>query len=177
MEKAILKTLNYMEYPMKAYEIHKWLINKKATLFQVEKGLEKLIQKRKIQNKGDFYFLSKRKFVDTKSANNAGGIKLLSYAFKILPSVKLVGISEKEVTKLTIITENKSLLFLKVLMNFLGINIKETKESGKNHKKNLQNAVAVLKMKPIFQRDGTYSKYLMENEWVFKFFPNWIARD
>ncbi len=163
MEKAILKTLNYKDFsrfPMKAYEIHKWLIGKKATLFQVEKALEKLLEKRKIQNLNDYYFLPKRKHltqkIDKQSPSSLITVRILTLVLRVIPRVKLIGISGGN-NKLIIFVEDKGL--------------------AKSYRKNLETAFEILNMRLIWQRGNTYFQYLMENQWAFKFLPNWTTKD
>ena len=42
--------------------------------------------------------------------------------------------------------------------------------------KDLYTAHEVLQMLVCWQRKGIYSKYLFDNEWVFKFLPNWTSK-
>ena len=73
MEKAILKTLAYadiFDYPMTLREIHKWLINKKANLRQVEKVLSKLSKKGKVKSKKEYYFLARREEIVKRRLHN-----------------------------------------------------------------------------------------------------------
>ncbi len=103
MEKAILKTLAYsdiFDYPLKMWEIHKWLISQKTDFFQVEKALERLLKKGKVQSFKEFYFLSGRKKIVGKrldkqkqSKLNLLKIKWIGKSLAVIPSVKLVGVS------------------------------------------------------------------------------------
>src|SRR3990167_8778923 len=100
MEKAILKTLIYgdiFDYPLKVYEIHKWLIGKKANLRQVEKALEILIVKGKVKKVKGYYVLPKRKELVNKRKRREKQskayfrkAKLLALILKIVPWIKLV---------------------------------------------------------------------------------------
>lgn len=103
MEKAVLKTLIYadiFDYPLKAWEIHKWLIGKKATLQQVEKALRKLSTKRRIQNKKGYYTLPKRNTLVKKridrlkvSQSYLKDVYLVAWILKLIPWIELLGIS------------------------------------------------------------------------------------
>ena len=103
MEKAVLKTLIYadiFDYPLKAWEIHKWIIGKKCDLLDVEKALFKLTKKKKIILKDDLYALKNRKEVFAKRKNKSKisqqyfkKAKLITNTFKFVPWIKLVGIS------------------------------------------------------------------------------------
>lgn len=216
MEKAILKTLiyaNFFDYPMKAYEIHKWLIGKQATLFQVEKGLERLIKKRKVQQFKDFYFLKKQQNLvlkrerrENQSKKYLRKAKIFTQILKIIPWIKLVGISgglavdncsKKDDIDLFLITDANriwlSRIFAIVIFEFLRVRrkvkMKPTKVSGKfcfntildeDHLiqsfKDLYTAHEVLQMKLLWTRGGIYTKFLSDNNWAFEHLPNWTSK-
>lgn len=215
MEKAILKTLAYadiFDYPLKIQEIHKWLIGKKATLRQVEKALKKLNQELRIKNKGKFFFLRRRDKLgvqrirrEKQSASYFKKAKILSQILKIIPWIKLVGISgglalgnasKKDDIDLFIITSKKRLWVSRLLcLGLLSLTGQRRKvgETGRRiagklcintlleedrleqSSKDIYLAHEVLQMKVLWQRDGIYSRYLEDNGWVFKFLPNWTA--
>lgn len=103
MEKAILKTLIYsdlFDYPLKAYEIHKWLIGEKVALVDLDKTLRMLIAKKKIKAKHGLYFLKGRDVIFSRRIKNlAHSRKLLKKAsfvsglLKIIPWIRLLGVS------------------------------------------------------------------------------------
>ena len=103
MEKAVLKTLIYYDifnFPLKAWEIHKWLIGREASLKQIEKTLRKLSHESRIVNQGDYYFLPGRKSLvkdrrekEKISKKHFQTAKNISILFKTIPWIKLVGIS------------------------------------------------------------------------------------
>lgn len=103
VEKAILKTLIYSDifnYPLKANEIHKWLIEKKADLRQVEKGLLRLKNKSVIKSDDSYYFLNKRhNLIFRRSRREKQSeifyrkTKIIGSLLKLIPWVKLVGVS------------------------------------------------------------------------------------
>ena len=103
MEQAILKTLIYadiFDYPLKAYEIHKWLIGRKAILRQVEKALQRLSQKGKVKSKLGYYFLpgksrlvAKRLKRENESKKFFRKAKSVVWFLKFIPYIKLIGIS------------------------------------------------------------------------------------
>ncbi|MBI3103592.1 hypothetical protein HYZ05_01500 [Candidatus Daviesbacteria bacterium] len=227
MEKVILKTLIYadiFDYPLTIFEIHKWLIGRKATLRQVEKALRKLNQESRqrqgspkaarIKNQGEYYFLStkdglvaKRKQREKQSEKYLRKARILTQILKLVPWIKLVGISgglamdnagKSDDIDLFIITSNNRLWisrFLAVgILDFMGVRrkvgINGRKIAGKlcintlleedrlgQRNKDIYLAHEVLQMKVLWQRDGVYSKYLLDNEWAFKFLPNWIAQE
>ena len=103
MEKAILKTLVYgdlFDFPMKAWEIHKWLVNKKGGLREVERSLNKLRQKAKVKSQKEYYFLADRKGLVNQRIKKEEVSKwylkqayFVAALFRIIPWVKLVGVS------------------------------------------------------------------------------------
>ena len=103
MEKAILKTLiyaNIFDYPLKGYEIHKWLIGKQVSLRQIEKALDKLNQNKKTKRKKGYFFLLRRDgLVRKREQREKHSRKFLIKAkfcvwfLKIIPWIKLIGIS------------------------------------------------------------------------------------
>lgn len=211
MEKAILKTLVYasiFDYPLKAHEVLKWLILKQGSLRQVERGLNKLIGKKHVEKYKDYYFLRGSKSQVLKRIKRIQVSKwlmfkarVLSRVLKLIPWVKLVGVSgglamenstKKDDIDLFIITA-KDRLWLSRLFAILIFTLltarrgrKTKKVSGKfclnafirednlkQERKDIYTAHEVLQMKVIWERGGMYSRFLAENEWVFKFLPNW----
>ncbi len=103
MDKAILKTLAYADifkFPMKAWEIQKWLIKQPASLTQVEKSLKRLIKQSKVGTKKGFYYLNtKSNLVNTRLNREKHSQKLsrrlpvFIQIIKLWPWLKLVGVS------------------------------------------------------------------------------------
>lgn len=214
MERAILKTLVYADifgYPLTLREIHKWLIGEKASLRQVEKALGKLNQESRIKNKGKFYFLKninglvyKRLQREKQSKVYFKKAKIIALILKLIPWIKLVGISgglamdnvgRKDDIDLILITAKNRLWLSRLLALFIleltgqrrkashsikqaagkiCLNILLEEDKLEQKKKNLYTAHEVLQMKPVWFRDGMYSKYLADNEWAFRYLPNWI---
>lgn len=214
MEKAILKTLIYagiFDYPLKVYEIHKWLAGKKAFLRQVEKALVDLNQKGKVKSKKGYFFLPgkegsvrQRHIREKQSYKFLLKAKLITWFLKIIPWIKLIGISggvavenaqKKDDIDLFIVTSKNRLWTVRLLVLGFFSMIGQRRKAGQNGrkiagklclnmlleedrlgqtKKDIYLAHEVLQMKVLWQRDGMYFKYLMDNEWVFKFLPNWI---
>lgn len=213
MEKSILKTLIYYDifnFPLKAWEIHKWLIGTEASLKQIEKTLRKMDKELRIKNQGDYWFLSNRKGL-VKDRIEKGRIskqhfriaKNVSLLFKLIPWVKLVGVSgslsmmgssKKDDIDLFIVTSKNriwiSRFFLIFLTSLTGLRRKRREKvlsaNGKicinlileednldQRKKNIYLAHEVLQMRPIWQRDEIYSRFLHTNDWAFKYLPNW----
>lgn len=215
MEKAVLRTLIYadiFDYPMKVWEIQKWIIGRKATFKQVEKTLEKMYQVSRIKYYGDYYFLKGRRgLVKERVARQKISERLLKQArlisqiFKIIPWIKLVGVSgslamenadKNSDIDLFIITEKNKLWICRLgllgILELLGkrrkrgenekqasgkicINLLLEEDSLAQKDKNIYLAHEVLQMRVLWQRGGVYSKFLEENEWVFKYLPNWTS--
>lgn len=211
MEKAILKTLVYsdiFDYPLTLREIHKWLINKKANLRNIERKLYKVSS---LEYRGKFHFLKGRSNIVRKRLQRQKQskiylrkAKIISWIFKIIPFIKLVGISgglsmenagKAGDIDLILITSKNRLWICRLLALFIleltgqrrkathsikqaagkiCLNILLEEDKLEQKKKNLYTAHEVLQMKVLWQRDGVYSKYLEDNEWVFKYLPNWI---
>lgn len=213
MEKAILKTLAYYDifnFPLKAWEIHKWLIGSSASLKQVEKKLKKLKEKLMINNQGDYWFLSDkrslikdRKARELVSARHLTTAKIVAQIFKIIPWIKLVGVSgslammgsrDKDDIDLFIITGKNRIWITRLLLIFLTsmvglrrkrrekilsaagkicINLILEEDNLTQHNKNIYVAHEILQMHVLWQRDDIYSKFLHDNEWTFRYLPNW----
>jgi len=110
LEKDILATLCYgdiFNYPLKAGEIEKYLINLKS---QISNGktkskilkltIERLIREGKVEKKGEYYFLKEREgIVELRekrrrwSEEKVEKAKKVANLLKLIPWVKLVGIS------------------------------------------------------------------------------------
>ncbi len=215
MEKAIFKTLAYadiFDYPLKINEIHKWLIGRKASLRQIKKVLESLSKKKKVKSKKDYYFLfrrddlvNKRKKREKQSVVYLRKAKLFAAILKVIPWIKLVGISgglamdnakESDDIDLFIITSKNRLWISRILAlgllslsgqrrkvtdngrriaGKLCVNILLEEDRLEQSSKDIYLAHEVLQMRPLWQRDGIYQKYLEDNQWAFKFLPNWIG--
>lgn len=217
MEKAILKTLIYadiFDYPLLAYEIHKWLISKTATLQQVEKALERLSKKLKVKSKKGYYSLpgrngiiNKRQQREKQSERYLLKAKITTWLLKAIPFIKLVGISgglamenagRKDDIDLFIITKKNRIWLTRLLviglLDLMGsrrkAKMKASQVAGKlctnilveedkleQANKDIFTAHEILQMKPLWYRNGIYQQYLQDNQWVFKFLPNWIGNN
>jgi len=215
MEKAIIKTLIYADifnYPLKAWEIHKWLIGRKTDLPGVEKALTSKSLRSRVKSQDGYYYLKgRKKIVEQRLGKEKQSAKLMRQAifiskfFKLVPGVKLVGVSgnlamdnadrfddidlfvitskgklwSSRATLVGILTfldrrrsrnEKKELAAGKVCLNLL---LEENNLRQKNT--DLYTAHEVLQMRVLWQRGNIYSKFLEDNEWVFKFLPNWVS--
>jgi len=198
MEKAILKTLIYadiFEYPLKIWEIHKWLIGRKVSSYQVEKAIEKLVQSGKCKVKSDYYFLpgrgslvAKRKAREKQSAKYLRKAKILTFILKLVPWIKLVGISgglamdnatkEDDIDLFIIAGKNRlwiSRLLTLILLSLTGqrrkvgktgrkiagklcLNILLEEDRLEQSSKDIYLAHEVLQMKILLQRGGGFFK-------------------
>lgn len=141
--------------------------------------------------------LLRAKFAQKKLEKARRAAKILS----LIPQVKLVGISGALATKNTpkdddidffVITSARMLFTTRFFCNlFLDLANLRRKPADKKiadkiclnmflaesdleiHPHDLYLAHEVLQLKPIFERDETYVKFLKENFWVAKFLPNW----
>ncbi len=222
MEKAILKTLIYadiFDYPLTIFEIHKWLIGppagqarRKATLRQVEKALNKLMVKGKVERVGGYCVLASRAgLVNKRGRRKKQSVIYLRKALvlvqilKIVPWIKLVGISgglamdnaeKRDDIDLFLVTAKNRLWISRILSlglltltgqrrkvrelnrfiaGKLCLNTLLEEDRLEQKSKDMYLAHEVLQMKVLWQRYGIYSKYLSDNEWAFKFLPNWTT--
>ncbi len=215
MEKAILKTLIYadiFEYPLKTWEIHKWLIGKRAQLIDVEKGVGRLLKKRKINAKKDFVYLKRREKLVNKRLRNKKQADLyfikalrISYLLRIIPTIKLIGISgglalenaskKDDIDLFIIVRANTVWLSRFLILGVLSItgqrrkrqfskrqaagkicvNILVDENNLEQEFKDVYTAHELLQMKPLYQKEDIYSRYLEANLWVFDFLPNWTS--
>lgn len=213
MEKAIIKTLAYYDifnYPLKVWEVHKWLIGSEAGLKQVEKKLKKLRLESKVGDKGDYWFLPRKKGLvsgrnvrEKISYNHLNKARFISNIFKIVPWIKLVGVSgslammgssKLDDIDLFIITGKNRIWITRLLLIFITsltglrrkrrekilsaagkicINLILEEDNLAQKKRNIYLAHEVLQMRVLWQKENIYSKFLHDNEWVFRYLPNW----
>lgn len=135
---------------MRAWEIHKWLISRKATLRQVEDTLNKMVRDDKLEVENGFFFLGIPKLEQIKSEN------LLNQSLKIyfLKSKRGVRLISFDGQSYYTINGSKTLMV---------------------SPENLDNASRLLSMKVLWQKEKTYFELLNQNSWVFKYFPNWTT--
>lgn len=199
MEKAVLKTLIYsdiFDYPLKAWEIHKWLIGEKCDMIQVEKALKRLILKKQVIYKNDLFALSGRESLLSKrkatlNPQNLKRLQLITTSLKVIPWIKMVGIygdwsmkkiGRRDPVKLLVVTSGNKLGISKTLIEGVLAGVEKIflnqviyEEELEFRIKNLFTAHEVLQMQLIWQREGIYTTYLNDNSWVFKFLPNWTT--
>ncbi len=149
MEKVILKTIIYsdiFDYPLKIWEVHKWLIRQEAGLPQVKKAISRLVRKEVIYVSKEFVVLTGRKGLIKKrtSMERWAGIYFsraikISYLLKVVPWIKLVGVSgglamgsvsKEDDVDLFIITQKNRLWLTRLFVLFiLAITLQRRKAS------------------------------------------------
>ena len=162
-------------------------------------------------NQGNFYFLRRKNDLVVKrirrekqSKNYFRKAKILCQTLKLIPWIKMVGVSgalamenagKRDDIDLLIVTSKNRLWISRLLalglLSLAGqrrkrgetgrkiagklcINILLEEDKLEQKNKDIFVAHEVLQMRPLWRRDGVYSKYLADNEWAFKFLPNWI---
>ncbi|MBI2611766.1 hypothetical protein HYW54_03420 [Candidatus Gottesmanbacteria bacterium] len=200
MKTAFLKTIIYadiFDYPLTKEEINYWLIPSKSQNsslieekegFYFLKGRKKIINLRKLRNK-----YSKKKYEIATT---------IIETLKLIPTIKLIGITgalsvdnsdKNDDIDLFIITQKNTLWttrFLATLMlDILRVRRKPYQNEiankiclnmfvDENHLKippkeqDLYTAHEVLQMKPLWEKDNIYQKFLSQNQWVKKYLPN-----
>lgn len=214
IDKAALRTLIYhdiFDYPLKGWEIHKWLMKQKASLNEVEKSLKRLLKKDIVLQKNEYFFLSGReKIVKLRLEKEKVAKSFLrktyfvSQLFKVIPFIKLVGISgglsrdnvkrTDDIDLFLITAKNRiwvSRLIALFLLEILGnrrkysdspkkaaskvcINLLLEEDRLDQQSNNIYIAYEVLQMKVLWQKDEVYSKFLSDNDWALSYLPNWV---
>lgn len=200
MREGILETIIYadiFDYPLTKEEINYWLIPSKthhSKLIEQKEEYYFLRGRRKIIN------LRKKRFKYSKKKYEIA--KNVAKILKLIPTIKLVGITgalamsnadKDEDIDLLIITQRDTLWttrFIATLtLDLLGKRRKpnQNKVANKiclnmfvdedhlkipNKEQDLYTAHEVLQMKPIWEKDNIYQKFLSQNQWVKKYLPN-----
>jgi hypothetical protein len=144
MEQAILKTLAYYDvfgFPLKAWEVHKWLAGKEATLVQTEKALQRLEKKLRAGSYKGYWFLPGKKSLvgsrvkrESVSAAHLRTARRIGFLLRVVPWIKMVGISgslamsssrEGDDIDLFVVTESRrvwlSRIFIILLTSLTGL--------------------------------------------------------
>ena len=211
VEKAIIKTLCYadvFDYPLKLEEIWKRLVEFRIQNSEFRNKL-KDPKLELIKGKDGYYFLKGRKeIVDLRKKREKFSREKLKIAdkvlniFKIIPSVKLVGITgalavnnveEDDDIDLFIITSRNSLWTTRFLVTLFAELMRRRRHPGdvdvsnkiclnmfadEDHlavpkeEQDLFSAHEVVQMKLLWERDNTYYRLLRANDWVRKYLPN-----
>jgi len=206
---AIIKTLLYadiFDFPLNKQEVFEYLISdKKIDKNIIFKNLE--IIKSPIKFHKDYYFiLGRQNIIDKRIERKKISIKKYKKAIdilsklKIIPSVKLIGISgglsmrnahTDDDIDIFVITEKKLIwttrfiliVFLKFfhvyrsknsknVSNKICLNLILEKSSMEMPSKDIYTAHEVIQLVPVFDRDNTYKDFINANIWVKNFLPN-----
>lgn len=200
MKTAILRTVIYadiFDYPLTKEEAEYWLIQSKKQDtklikekygYYVLKGRENIISIRLQRER-----CLKEKIKIAKKITNI---------LKYIPAIRLVGITgglamnnadKDDDIDLFIITQRNALwttrFITTLILDILGVRRRPNQKKIKNKvclnmfmdeshlkipktEQDLYTAHEVLQMKPLWEKDDIYQKFLEENEWVKKYLPN-----
>ena len=215
IEKAILRTLVYADifsYPLTLFQIHKFLISsKKIGVEEVERCLEKLVKNKKIEFRKGFYFLPQRDLVRQRlkrkkiSERKIRMAKKIAFLLKLVPFVKLVGITGRLAVKnaeedddldfLLITAKNRlwlTRIFVVFLLEFFGLRRRYKEEKARDKvclnlfleegflslprsKRNLYTAHEIVQINVLWEREEIYRKFLGANQWVKKYLANAVV--
>ncbi len=201
-QKSIIKTLAYFsifKHPLKADELHKFLLFHKCTTDELNREVEELKSQGKVFKFNDFFLIEKNKnWVDNRIKGEKLADKLwkvakfMAHIIKRFPFVRAIFISgslaKHNVSTDTdidffIITKQKRLwiarspliafkkIFLLNKKKFFCINYLITDDHLEIEDKNIFTAIEIASVKPIFNKD-LYLKFLEANRWISDFLPN-----
>ena len=156
---STLATLAYhdiFDYPLTLSEVRHLLVGKKATQAPVGQELARLVKAKKIGAKdGYFYLKGRAKTVNLVLITSAGSLwttrffaNILLLPFKRDPRGQKIA-------------------------NRACLNVFIDESDLKIRPQNLYFAHEICQMKPLWDRDGTYSRFIQANSWVKKYLPNW----
>ncbi|MDO8583365.1 MAG: hypothetical protein Q7R51_02450 [bacterium] len=198
----ILKTLAYsdvFDYPLEKEEIWKFLVGK-IDRKEFEKGLDSLQHKSRFYFfSGRKEIVKKRIERKKESEKKLELATKIIQKLSLVPTVLFIGISgglalenadEKDDIDLFVITSEGNLWITRLILVFLlklmgqyrGCGKKESQKvclnmlideqalELKHH--DLYTAHEIVQLKPMFDRDNVYNKFLSANEWVLRFLPN-----
>lgn len=192
------------DYPLKEEEVYRWMKEKKGVgyadirkangiithkdSFIFMKGREKILQKR----------IEREKITEKKLTI----AKRIASVLQFIPTVKLIGVSgsvamdnakKEDDIDLFIITSAKTIWFTRLLTTLAVELFSSRRRPGDKNvsdkiclnmfiderflsipKKNLYTAHEVCQLKVLYEKDNTYSKFLVANKWVKKYLPNGI---
>ncbi len=211
LQKALLATLVYHDifgYPLTLKEAHKFLIDKKTSINDVEKALFQLSRIGKISSKNGYFYLGGRLGIVSQriSRSRHSKKKLERAAFfgqilKVIPGLKLVAVSgalamgnshKDDDIDLALVTSVGTLWTTRFLANLLLLPLKRDPQGQriadraclnifideselKIRPHNLYLAHEITQLKPLWDRDGTYARFIKANSWIKKYLPNWQA--
>ncbi|MDP2874203.1 MAG: hypothetical protein Q8N84_02855 [bacterium] len=209
---AILKTLIYHDlfaYPLTPEEIYRWLISpQRISQDNFLTTLGQMVGKKLVETyRGEYFFLpGRQEIVTTRQNRQLSSLKkkqrakILSWLARIIPWIKLVGISgalsmensdENDDIDWVIITSPHRLWISRAclvsLLLIFGQYRRPTKIKDRicpnvwltldnlkfpDSQRNLFLAHEIAQMRPLWSRNYTYEGFLKENGWVDKFLVN-----
>lgn len=221
MEKAILRTLAYadiFDYPLTSKEIFRFLIaDRPLGLDSVQAALIRMSvegTKTGLNEQKRFYFLSgreelvsRRKKREKISREKLKLAKKVAQLLKVIPTVKLIGVTgrlvmenaEKEDDIDLLIIASRNRLWLTRLLAVVGLELlgkrrrpKQKEVQNKiclnmfldedrlalpSRERDLYTAHEVIQMKPLWDRNQTEAKFLKANQWVTKYLPHGLPQN
>lgn len=192
---SVLKYFSFFQYPPSFEEIYRFFPKK------ITKKRLKTIIKGKKYTLPEYSLSASRKTISKKKLSN-WKFKLYISLISTLPQIKLIGLSgsismmnadlEDDIDLFIISAKNRlftarflatTIAFIMGLKRALGqakapnkicLNLffDETNFKIPRAKQSLFVGHEALQMKPIINKDQTYERFLAENNWIFKLFPN-----
>ncbi len=205
-KQATLKTLIYadiFDYPLTKKELHRWLISSEPTTLPRLSSLLSTNNYYYLKNRHHLVALRKKReiFSNQKLIKAHATASLL----KKIPTINFIGITgalamsnsgAKDDIDFIIITKNHSLwitrFFTILLLEIfqirrrphgntnnkicLNLFLEEASLVIPPGKQNLYTAHEVAQLKPLFDRNHTYSRFIKKNSWVNNFLPHALKR-
>ena len=188
------------DYPLTIEELGVWCVKKKNRNFRIPLGVVR--QGRYVYVKGRRSIVAQRRKRFLASKEKWRIARRVGRWLRLVPTIQLVGVTgglamdnvdRKDDIDLFIITKRNRLwttrLFATIVVDLLGIRRKPGETDVRNkiclnmfvsedalsipkQEQDLFAAHEVLQMKPLWESEGMYKKFLMKNKWVSKFLPN-----
>jgi hypothetical protein len=188
--------------PLTLLEIHSWLPLVKIKEKPLQITLDKLVKNQQIFHEDGYYGLKKRRFVSKKSVYDSKirTAMVARKLLKHVPFIKLIAVSGSTAAgrpkissdiDLFIICSHNTVWITRALCVFvLGVfKLKRGRRSVSVANTiclnmfldidnmaisppNIYSARETLQIVPIFNKNQTYEKFLSQNSWAFKIFPN-----
>ena len=189
--------------PLNPKEIHCWLPLKKTDQKSVKTALNNLVKTKQIFFTNGYYSLKKRHFSKEKSVYNSkmATAKRAARLLRFIGFIKLVAVSGSTAAgrpkassdiDLFIICSHNTVWITRALCAFVlsvfKLKRKRTSNSVANticlnmfldinnlaiSSRNIYSAREILQIAPILNKNHTYERFLNQNLWVYKIFPNY----
>lgn len=199
-KQAILKTLHYadiFDYPLTAEEIKKFLVEPVGAAFaeillQIGSGPYYCLPGRE-------GIIELRRRREVYSQPKLKKVKKVAAILTLIPWIKLIGVTgalaagnsvEEDDLDLMIVTAPRRLWLTRgLVVSFLLLtrqyrrpgkikdmvcpNLMLSEEALEFPDQDLFTAHEIVQMRPIYDRENTYQKFLQANSWIKDFLPNW----